>query len=146
MDSNDTSTLINGLLVEIHRSLLQYTAEAAPWAPDADAELQVQVMEFAAEQETSVKAIVEFLLSRKVVVDFGVYPQEYTSLHFVSLEYLLARLNESEQALLTELENALSSLAGDEEATNLIQSTIEQEQAVVEFLGKATLTTQSSSS
>ncbi len=141
MDSNDTSTLINGLLVEIHRSLLQYTAEASPWSADADAEVLAQVLDLAAKQETSVKAIVDFLRSRKEIVDFGVFPQEYTSLHFVSLEYLLARLKESEQALLTELEKALSSLAGDEEATSLVQSAVEQEQAVVEFLGKATLAT-----
>ncbi len=145
MNSNDTNILINGLLVEIHRSLLQYTAEAAPWSPDADAELLAQVMELAAKQDSSVEAIVNFLQSRKVLIDFGVYPQEYTSLHFVSLEYLLARLKESEQTLLLELKKALSDLAGDEEAICLIQSAVEQKQAVVEFLGKATLATHSPS-
>ena len=144
MDSNDTNTLINGLLVEVHRSLLQYTAEAAPWSSDADEELLAQVMEFAAKQESSIEAIVNFLQSRKVLIDFGVYPQEYTSLHFVSLEYLLARLKESEQTLLSELKNALGDLVGDEEATSLVQATVQQEQDILDFLSKATLASHSS--
>ena len=134
MDNSGTSSLINELLIQMHRSLLQYSAESWPWASSADGSVQQQVMELAGQQEQAVKKMVDVLASRQYRIDFGVYPHAYTSLHFVSLEYFLGRLKESENALLSDLNAVSSQFTGDPEGAELAQSVIATQQQVVEGL------------
>lgn len=142
MDSTVTFTLINSLLVDIHRSLLQYAAEASPWASEDDEAAQAQLLSLAKDQEESVEKMVSFLRSRKQLIDFGVYPQEYTSLHFVGLDYFLARLKESQQELVSELEAAVGQVAGDLEAVQLIETAIAGNKEILRSLGEAKLASQ----
>ena len=142
MDTTATCTLINSLLVDIHRSLLQYAAEAAPLASEEDEAAQNQLLSLAKDQEGSVEKMVCFLRSRKQLIDFGVYPQEYTSLHFVSLEYFLSRLKESQQGLLEELEAAVGQVAGDLEAVQLVEDAVTCNKELLRSLGEAKLASQ----
>ncbi|QDT34962.1 hypothetical protein [Thalassoglobus polymorphus] len=139
MDPSATNSLVNSLLIEIHRSLVQYGAEASPWSSDADSELLDRIQDFASKQDKSVSEMVDFLRSRKHLVDFGVYPPEYTSLHFVGLGYFLDRMKESQELLLNDLESAIGQLAGDSEAVKLVERAIEQNQIVLKSLGEVRL-------
>lgn len=139
MDNTVTCSLINGLLIEVHRSLLQYSREAAAWSPAADEELITQLDSLAQEQEKSVNSMVDFLQARKHLIDFGVFPHEYTSLHFVSIDYLIGRIQESEQTLVSELENSISLLAGDLDAVHLVESVLEREKAIIKTLDELTI-------
>lgn len=136
MDKLDSCSILNDLLVEVHRSLLQYTAEASPWSADVDEELQSRVMQLATEQQASVTELVAFLDSRGHDIDAGVYPHEYTSLHFVSLNYLLRRLGESQQALIGELEAAQDALADDETALELVQGILQRERSILSHISE----------
>lgn len=142
MDSSANCSLINSLLVDIHRSLLQYSAEAWPWASGDDEGVQEQLLLLAKQQESSIETIVDFLRSRKQLIDFGVYPQDYTSLHFVSLDYFLGRLKESQQGLLNELEAAVGQVAGDEEAVKLVEDAVAANREVLNSLNDTKLPSQ----
>ncbi|MEW4487675.1 hypothetical protein AB1L42_06310 [Thalassoglobus sp. JC818] len=134
MDSSNS--IVNDLLVQVHRSLLQYAAESWPWAALNDLDTEQHLLMTARRQEQVVGRMVAFLKERKHPIDFGVYPYEYTSLHFVSLGFFLNRLRESEAAVLGELESALSQLADDSECLDVVQDAIGVQKDVVKSLSE----------
>ncbi len=104
---------VNDVLVEIHRSLVQYTVEViCPWTAHSNNNLKRVVTSLAAQQEADVKRLVEYLMSHGQRVDFGVYPQTYSSLHFVEIGYLRSQLIENQQTVIEEIEAAIRDLAG----------------------------------
>jgi len=142
MNSTAACSLINSLLVDIHRSLLQYSAEAWPWTAEADEAVREQLLTLAKQQEQSVENMVNFLRSRKHLVDFGVYPQDYTSLHFVSLDYFLGRLKSSQEGLVQEIEAAIGKLAGDLDAVKLVEDAVSANKAILQALNDTKLPSQ----
>lgn len=140
MDNTATCSLVNGLLIEVHRSLLQYAAEASPWSSEADESLIQEILSLSDEQEKSVLAFVDFLRSSKWLIDFGVYPHEYTSLHFVGIDYFIARIQESEHALISELEQSLLQLDGGSEAFNVVQAVLQREKEIAKAVTDLSIT------
>ena len=61
-------------------------------------------------------------------------PATYSDLHFVGLDFLLNQLVASESALVSEIEQTQSQLAGHAEANQLLQSTLEDQKMIVEQL------------
>lgn len=121
---------LNDLVVDLGRSLLQYAQEAWPWtsATDSDA-LHDVVNRVAREQQESVRELAEFLDAAGVPVDFGVYPFEYTSLHYVSLRYLLDQLVVNAEALTQECQAAAREAADDPEIGPLLARVAAREAA-----------------
>jgi hypothetical protein len=129
---------LNDLLVEISRSLLQYANEAYPWSEgDAQAGLQELLVQLGEEQRDSVRALVAYLDASGHRIDFGVYPDEYTSLHYVSAQYFLGRLIEAETALVAECQSAARELASDADASSLVHIIAEREQSILSDLKSA---------
>lgn len=133
MDHSATQ-LVNSLLVDVHRSLLQYAAEASSWTSAADAETLERLLALSTEQRQSVAEMVIFLQQRKQRIDFGVYPNEYTSLHFVALSYLLDRVKDSQQELVSELTASVEQFAGDQAAQELVTGVLQREQQILQGL------------
>lgn len=100
-----TPTQVNELLVAIGRSLLQYTADAYPWSP-ANKDLREPILRLAHEQQNSVRKIVHWLDDEGETIDYGTYPVDYTSLHYVSAEFLLKYMisNQTENVELATVE------------------------------------------
>ncbi len=116
-----SSSLINDLLIQISRSLLQYVSEIWPWSA-ADAEETRRTLDrLAAEQRDSAAALVRFLDGRREVIDFGTYPTEYTSLHYVAVDFLLGQLVENQSSVVAGCEAALRSAEADVDATDLLR-------------------------
>lgn len=104
MSNSNANLLLNDLLIELHRSLLQYLAEAWPWISEESSDLKGAVLNAAEHQREDVGRIVHFLRERNHPVDFGMYPAEYTSLHYVSLEFLLTQIRDHQQSLVQWIE------------------------------------------
>jgi hypothetical protein len=100
-----TPTQVNELLVAIGRSLLQYTADAYPWSP-ANKDLREPILRLAHQQQNSVRKIVHWLDDEGETIDYGTYPVDYTSLHYVSAEFLLKYMisNQTENVELATVE------------------------------------------
>ena len=105
-----------------------------------DDSTQAKVKSLACQQEGLVTQFVDFLRERKQLVDFGVYPQEYTSLHFVALEYYLSRIEASQSALIGQLESAMGSVAGDQAAAQLVANSIEVNRQILNELKELKIT------
>ncbi len=82
-----TPSQVNELLIAAGRSLLQYTAEAYPWST-MQKDLREPMLALARQQQESVRKLVHWLDDEGEVIDYGNYPVDYTSLHYVSVDFL----------------------------------------------------------
>ena len=113
---------VNDLLIDMGRSLLQYVGESWPWT-GADAAGEKEVIDrLVAEQRQSVGRLAELLSRRGQVVNYGTYPTNYTSLHFVALDYLLDQLLAEQQELVVATDRIadIAFAQVDPEATELL--------------------------
>ena len=93
-----TPTQVNELLIATGRSLLQYAAEAYPWSP-ANKDLRETILRLAHQQQNSVRKIVHWLDDEGETLDYGTYPVDYTSLHYVSSAFLLKHILTNQSAI-----------------------------------------------
>jgi hypothetical protein len=123
---------LNDLLIGLGRSLLQYTQEAWPWTPETDGvDRRGAIERLAARQQESVRELAEFLDAAGHPVRFGVYPEEFTSLHYVSLRYLLHRIVVNQQAVVSQCEQTARAAADDPDAAALLEGIVRREREIL---------------
>jgi hypothetical protein len=120
MQHND---VLNGVLVLLRRSLLQYAAEASPWMGTGASEVHLQVDRLIAAQSERVRKLVDLLDERRWTTDFGAF-RDFTDLHYLSLAFLLPHLVENQTTIVREIERALPQCAGDSAAIALVAETL----------------------
>ena len=99
-------------------SMLRYIGEAFPWTA-GDGVLR-RVAEIVAEDRSATEALGRFLFRRCIPPSFsGAYPSAYTTLNFVSLEYLLPRLVKTQRQAVTELESDVTAVTDPDAKTEL---------------------------
>lgn len=129
MPTPETLILLNDLLVSIHRSLLQYAAEAWPWTDAHDAETRNQVLEAARKQQESIRELAVYLDRHGHTIAWGQYPVAFTSLHFVSVEYLADRIIAGQQKIVDKCRRVADQIAEDQRAARMVESLIQVESA-----------------
>jgi len=88
-----TQALLQDLVRRASRSMLQYVGEAYPWTPDTNTDLLHKVRAVIDEEEAAVEGLAGFLRKKRIPIGYlGSYPQNFTILNFVSLDYLMPRL------------------------------------------------------
>ncbi len=128
MTNLPTESTINGVLIALSRSFLQYVAESRPWVDEVDRGIEEQVQALAARQRQDVGEIVQLLIDRDWPIDFGSFPTEYTDLHFISLSTLFDRLQTGQSRIADRLAAVTQSLceSSDKQATVLMDSIAER--------------------
>lgn len=134
MTNSRLNSLLNDLLIELQNSLPQYIEEAWVWTADGDGELRQVVDQLAERHREGAARLVGLLQDRNHEIDFGTYPQEYTSLHYVALEYLLTSLKSSQQGLRDWIESLLPECASDPQAENVVREIAESQRLSVQAL------------
>lgn len=87
-------------------SLLRYIGEAFPWTVAAGHPALARVAEIVAEDRAATESFGRFLFRRRIPPSFsGAYPSGFTTLNFLSLEYLLPRLVDTQRQALADLES-----------------------------------------
>lgn len=133
-DMTDSAACVrlNDLLINLGRSLLQYAGEAWPWSAARDGgDLRATVDRLRGMQGESVRALAELLAGEGHPVDFGVFPDEYTSLHYVSLRYLIEQLVANEQAIAAECRAVAAELEPRSPARELVDEIVRREEAIL---------------
>ena len=112
---------LNELLVLLGRSLLQYVGESWPWSRPDEEDVCRAVDALARRQREQARSIAALLDQRGWNIDFGTYPTEFTDLHYVALDYLLAELVKHEAGLTPEITALAAGCADDAEAAPLVE-------------------------
>jgi hypothetical protein len=111
-----TQALLQDIVRRASRSMLQYVGESYPWAGDGEAEVLTQVQAVIAEEEQAVEGLAAFLRRRRIGIPYlGSYPEPFTNLNYVSLDYLLPRLLDWQRSWVAILERD-ATLIGEAEA------------------------------
>jgi hypothetical protein len=134
----DPTTLqtLQALVGRETRSVLHYAADADPWTtPDHKAALGELKALIAREREAL--APISRLLFRHHVVPppAGGYPTSYTTLNFLSLDALVARLIASERSSLEQARADLRAVT-DPEARSLVEALVALKQKNLQELGR----------
>ena len=112
---------LNQVLITLHRSLPMYLGFADPWVAYGNEEPRRVLDRMLADNQQYVARLTALLDARRYTIDFGEFPMDFTSLHDVSLEYLLKQLIEQQRRDLRVLETCLSRLTGDAEGRALVE-------------------------
>ena len=138
MTCQDNEILLNGVLIQMARSFLQYVSESSPWVATNAASDESQVVVLAARQRQDVSEIAELLDRREHFIDFGTFPTEYTDQQFLSLQSEMAGLKHSQELVCRKLANAVVSLraAGDADAADLLTTIESHERDILRCLGE----------
>ena len=123
MISNDQ---LNDLLIDLGRSLLQYVGESWLWASADESEVQAAVERLVAEQRAAVGQLAELIDQRGRTVDPGAYPTDYTSFHYVALDYLLNQLAEQQSVLAERAAASADDATDDPQAGPLLRDVAAQ--------------------
>ncbi len=130
MQHND---VLNGVLILLRRSLLQYAGEAWPWISSGSAEPRAEIDRLIAAQSDRVGKLADLLDGRRWTIDFGAF-RDFSDLHYLSLTFVLPHLVDNERTIVREIELALPACAGDSQATALVAETLVGEsQALTEL-------------
>jgi hypothetical protein len=106
-----TETLLQEILRRESRSLLSYAAEAYPWTTARGGEVLDFLQRLIAEEKDAVAALGRFLVRRRIPLPYlGAYPTAFTTVNFISLDWLLPRLVEEERRSLGQLDADLDGI------------------------------------
>lgn len=112
MISAQDAAVLEGILRQEGRSLLQYVSEAFPWIALGTDETLTKLQQLTREERDTVTVLGRFLARQRRTVPFlGAFPMTFFSMNFVSLDYLLPRLVETERQALDLLQRDRSALA-----------------------------------
>lgn len=127
MPDSSQNARLNAVLIRVYRCLLQYVEECWPWAALNESGERLAVQGLAREQQHFVGGLVDLLSSRGWPIDFDNYPTDFTDLHYVSLDYLLGRMADDEQELVSVIDSARAASSGDPSATSLLSHLLDAE-------------------
>ena len=125
---------LNQLVVDLGRSLLQFVGEVSPWTPANAGAARDAVARLVSRQQHDVTRLTDLLVARGCPIDFGMYPPDFTDLHFLSLKSLLPRVIASQETLVAELNEAAHTCIDDPEAVTLLGEVLSSERAGTEEL------------
>ena len=120
MADTHCNDVLGDLLIDLSRCLLQYVGEGWPWTAGDESEQQI-IDELVARQKQGVARLAELLSSRRVSIDFGTYPTDYTDLQYLALDHLLGQLVVSQQALVDLFGYATTNCAADRQAVVIVE-------------------------
>jgi hypothetical protein len=104
------------------RSLLQYAAEAFPWATPAEQAALARLQRLITAEQRAVARVADLLQRRRHRAPYlGPYPMAFTNLNFISLDHLLPVLAEHQERALAELDRDLAVVTDPEARAALEQ-------------------------
>ena len=136
MTDAPTQAALQGAVRRESLSLLRYASEAYPWTTTEEREAWATLRRVMDEDRDAIGALVQFLTAHRLMPPYiGSYPMAYTSLSFVSLDYLLPALAEAQRRHVAELERDLAAVT-DPEARQQLQNLLDTKRRHRDVLDK----------
>ncbi len=122
--SDSCNRALNQLVAILSRSLPAYLVDAAPWSNGKD-KLGMPLLEsIVADQQAVVDKIAELLMDRGMAVNQGAFPMQFTDLHDLSLDYLLALAVRHQRADLDKIKQLAPDVADDPPSRELLEEAL----------------------
>jgi hypothetical protein len=120
----NSNQALNQVLIKLHRSLPMYLGFADPWVAYGNEEPRRFLNRMLADNQQYVVRLTALLEARRYTIDFGEFPMDFTSLHDVSLEFLLKQIIEHQRRDVQVIETCLGCLKGDSEGRGLVEEVL----------------------
>jgi hypothetical protein len=104
MSPPSTTDIVNRLLVLHERSLPMYLSYAPPGDLAANPHAQSVLNQIVTDQKRTIDRLATIVLDTNGIVDYGEFPMSFTSLHDLSLAYLLKLLIERQERFISACE------------------------------------------
>ncbi len=115
-------------------SLLQYVSESFPWSGDQSSAALDRVIAIAHEERAAVTSFIkDFQRNRLRLPPMGSFPSHFTTMNFVSLDYLVPRLIAEHASEIAEIESRLPQET-DEEVRRLAHGYLEMKRTHLQTL------------
>jgi hypothetical protein len=126
--------LLRSLVRKEGRSLLQYVAESFPWTKPEDDGLVRRVRALAHVENELLAKIIRLLLKLRVgAPPLGAYPQSFTTINFMSLDYLLPLLREDQAKRIADIEMLITQFP-EGEVRSLLLDLADEKRKHLDFL------------
>jgi hypothetical protein len=103
-----TQALLQAIVRRTGRSMLQYVGVAYPWASEESQPLLTKLREIVEDEERTTEELARFLRRRRIPLPYlGAYPEQFSSINYVSLDYLLPKLLDYQRKAIAALERDL---------------------------------------
>ncbi|MFO0969509.1 MAG: hypothetical protein U0793_28460 [Gemmataceae bacterium] len=100
-----TQALVQDLIRQEGRSMLQYVVESFPWTTRDNEPLLLDLRQMADEERRAAEGLAKLLLRHHARPPFlGAYPMSFTTINFVALDHLLPRLIRFQKDRVADLE------------------------------------------
>ena len=120
-----TARVLQELVRKEGRSLLQYVSESFPWTTPKNLHVLPVLVDMAKEEQEGAAAIVSMLLKNRVRPPYlGAYPMSFTTINYMSLDFLVPQLIDFENRRIAELNKDLTIVQG-EDAQHLLMALLE---------------------
>jgi hypothetical protein len=134
----DSNYILNEVLVALHRSLPLYLSFAEPWVAFGNEEPRRVLTAMVAEKREGVARLTALLDARRYAIGFGEFPMDFTSLHDLSLDFLLQQLLEDQKREVLLIESCLDQLTEDAEGRALVADILASERRHLQSLEELT--------
>ena len=111
MSPPSTTEILNRLLVLHERSLPMYLSYAPPYQLAANPHAQAVLDQVVSDQKRTIDRLATIVLDSGGTVDYGEFPMSFTSLHDLSLAYLLKLLIERQEKFIAACERLADQLS-----------------------------------
>jgi hypothetical protein len=120
-----TEAVLQEIVRRESRSVLSYVGDAFPWTTARESAALPRLSKLVAEERQAVAELALFLTRRHVTLPYlGSYPNAFTTINFIALDYLLPRLVDFEGQSIADLERDLARLT-DPEARAKVEKLLE---------------------
>ncbi|EAQ82429.1 hypothetical protein [Blastopirellula marina] len=110
MTSSPAALLLNQLAALHRTSLPSYLSYTRPWAAEGDDDAVEMLRQIAVDHAYVVDKVMTLLEADGLESHLGNFPMEYTSLHDLSIEYLVQRTMQYQEGFIVRLENLIDAL------------------------------------
>jgi hypothetical protein len=120
---NSNAALVR-LLDILHRSLPMYLSDAVPWTHPGDERAKKVLSHIVNDYRMYCGRIVNLLLERRQLLDFGDYPMGFTDTHDLSLDYLIGEMIYYQKQDIAAIDQCVADLKFDTAARTLAEETL----------------------
>jgi hypothetical protein len=130
----ETINVLNRLLAIEYRSLPNYLQHKGSWAQASDARAKDVFHDIVHSQAEISERIAQEVTERGGTPEPGGFPMEYTDLHFLSVDYLVTQLVDSQKKAIAAIQQCRDASGLDVAARAMVEEALGAEKAHLEAL------------